>query len=264
MKRLLPLLIILLLAPWFMACAQRCSDDITEPDAVQIALVEHSLTSGLNSAPEPSHHCSSPIPAIDDHYEKNSGEEFPFRIYVTPEDQAIKALAAQLNGVEEAYKVAVQWAYVSEQELNHVTDKWLTPHQFLTDTPHYPSNPLKGEAVGDCEEQAHTLASLIRAEGILPEEVRVALGEVRFGDEVTGHAWVELLTGGQWVVLDPGSGPYWDDKTEKLIPRRGMPFDYYAGHTYPVLQIWAYYNDVYCYDPRDGSGNTPVSWRGAD
>jgi hypothetical protein len=264
MKRLFPLLFILLLAPWFMACAQGYNDDITGQDAVQVALVEHSFTSGLTSAQEPSCHCSSPVPEIEGHVESNSGGEFPFRIYVTPEDQAIEALAVQINGVEDAYKVAVQWTYVSEQELNHVADKWLTPREFLAGTPHYPNNPLKGEAVSDCEEQAHTLASLIRAEGIRPEEVRVALGEVRFGDEVTGHAWVELLTSEQWVVLDPGSGPYWDDKAGKLVPRRGMPFDYYASHTYPVLQIWAYYNDVYYYDPGNGSYNTPVSWLGTD
>ena len=264
MKRLFPLLFILLLAPWFMACAQRFNDDITGQDTVQIALVEHSLTSGLTSTQESSRYYSSPVPEISGYVEDNSGEEFPFRVYVTPEDQAIEAIAMQINGVEDAYKVAVQWTYVSEQELNHVADKWLTPHEFLAGTPHYPSNPLKGEAVGDCEEQAHTLASLIRAEGIRPEEVRVALGEVRFGDEATGHAWVELLTNGQWVALDPGSGPYWDDKAGKLVSRRGMPFDYYANHTYPVLQIWAYYNDIYYYDPRDGSGNTPVSWLGDD
>jgi len=260
MKRLVPLLVILLLAPWFMAYAQRCNDDITGQDTVQIALVGHSLTSGLTSAQESSRHYSSPIPEIKDYVESNPGEEFPFRLYVTPEDQTIEALAAQINEVEEAYKVAVQWTYVSEQKLNHVDDRWLTPHRFLTETPHYPSNPVKGQEVSDCEEQANTLASLIRAEGIRPEEVRVALGEVTFNDVATGHAWVELLIDGHWVALDPSSGPYWDDKAEKLVQRRGLSFDYYTKHTFPVLQIWTYYNDIYYSDPRNGSGNAPVSW----
>jgi len=130
----------------------------------------------------------------------------------------------------------------------------------LTNTPHYSSNPLKGEKVSDCEEQGNTLASLIRAAGIRPEEVRVALGEVMFNDTETGHAWVELFANGHWVALDPSSGPYWDDEAGKQVRRRGVPFDYYASHIYPVLQVRAYYNDIYYLDPRDGSGNAPVSW----
>ena len=152
---------------------------------------------------------------------------------------------------------------MSEQELNHAADKWLTPKEFLTNTPHYPSNPVKGEEVSDCEEQAHALVSLIRAEGIPPEEVRVALGEIKLGDVEMGHAWVELLSNGRWVALDPSCGPYWDDKAGKLVHRRGVPFDCYASHSYPVLQVWAYYNDIYYLDPRDGSGNAPASWRKA-
>ena len=260
MKWLFPLLVILLLAPWSIAYAKNHNDDITGQDAVQIALDGLSIISGLTSAQESSRYYSSAIPEIRDYVENKPSEEFPFRLYVTPEDQVIEALADQINGAVDAYKVAVQWTYVSEQKLNHVADKWLTPHKFLINTPHYPSNPVKGEEVSDCEEQAHALVSLIRAEGIRPEEVRVTLGEVRFGNEATGHAWVELLTNGHWVALDPSSGPYWDDKAGKLVCRRGRPFNYYASHTYPVLKVWTYYNDIYYLDARDGLGNAPVSW----
>ena len=107
------------------------------------------------------------------------------------------------------------------------------------------------------------MVSLVRAEGIRPEEVRVALGEVKFDDGVTGHAWVELLIDGHWLVLEPSYGPYWDEKDGKLVRRRGLPFSYYASHTYPVVQVWAYYNDVYYFSPVDNWGNTPVSWRNA-
>ncbi len=262
-KCLFPFLIILTLAPWLIICSQSYNDDITGQNATQIALDKPSITSGIASAQESSRHYIPPIPETGDHVKNNSGEEFPFWIYVTPDAQAIEALANQINGAADAYKVAVQWTYVSEQKLNHVADRWLTPHRFLTETPHYSSNPVKGQEVSDCEEQANTLVSLIRAEGIRPEEVRVALGEVTFNDVESGHAWVELLTNGQWVALDPSWGPYWDGKDEKLVRRRGIPFDYYASHTYPVLQVWAYYNDTYYLDPRDGSGNVPASWRKA-
>jgi len=263
MKRLFLFLVILLIAPWPIAYAQSRNDDITRQEATQIALVGPSITSGLTSAQESSRYYNSPIPEIRGYVESSPSEEFPFRLYVTPEDQAIEALADQINGAGDAYKVAVQWTYVSEQKLNHIADKWLTPHEFLANTAHYATNPLQGEEVSDCEEQAHALVSLIRAEGIRPEEVRVVLGEIKLGDVETGHAWVELLTNEHWVALDPSSGPYWNDKAEKLVRRRGIPFDYYARHTYPVLQVWAYYNDIYYLDSRDGSGNAPASWRKA-
>lgn len=259
-KLLLLLLIILILVPWLTAYDQNCGGDITGQDVIHIGLVEPSITSGLTGTREHSRRNNSAIPDIRDYAESNPHGEFPFWLYITPEDPVIEALAAQINGTIDAYKVAVQWIYVSDQKLNHTADKYLTPHQFLTDTPLYRSNPLKGEEVSDCEEQAHTLISLIRAEGVQPAEIRVALGEVKFGDVETGHAWVELLTNGHWMALDPSWGPYWDDKAEKLVHRQGVPFDYYASHTYPVIQVWAYYNDAYYLDPRDGSGNAPASW----
>ncbi len=234
---------------------------MTGQDADQIVLVRHSITSGIASTQEPARRDNSAIPKLIDYFESDFNKELYFRLFVTPEDQSIKALAAHIRIPRDAYQMAVQWIYVSDEELNHIADKWLTPHEFLANTPHYPSNPLKGKEVSDCEEQANSLVSLIRAEGIRPEEVRVALGEVVFNDVEKGHAWVELLTNGKWVVLDPNWGPYWDDKDEKLVYRRGIPFDYYSSHTYPVLQVWAYYNDIYYLDPRSGAGNAPTWWR---
>ncbi len=258
--KIFPLFAILLLISWAPACAQSSSDNIARHDTSQIAPAGPSVTSVLTSVQESSRYRNSPLPIVRGYGESNPGEKFPFQLYVTPEDQVIEALAAQVNEAEDAYRVAVQWTYVSEQKLNHVADRWLTPHEFLTSTPYYPSNPLRGEEVSDCEEQANTLASLIRAAGIRPEEVRVALGEVIFNDTETGHAWVELFANGHWVALDPSSGPYWHDKARKQVRRRGVPFDYYASHIYPVLQVWAYYNDIYYLDPRDGSGIAPTSW----
>ena len=184
-----------------------------------------------------------------------------YQLYVTPQAPAVGALAVQTKGARDAYSVAVQWTWVSEQTLNNVAEKWLMPDEFLTGTPNYPNNPVKGKVVSDCEEQANTLVSLLRAEGIIPEEGRVVLGKVRFGDKEGGHAWVELKFNGHWLALEPTSGSYWDDETAKLVRSRGVPFDYYAGHTYPEIQVWAYYNDIYYLDPRDNAGNAPDSWR---
>jgi hypothetical protein len=258
--KILPLLAVSLLATWSVAYTQSSNSDITVRESVQTAPAGSAITSDITDAQVPSCDGSSTTPKIEDYAARNLDKGASLRSYVTPEDQTIEALAAHINGPGEAYQMAVQWIYVSERKLNHAADKWLTPYEFLANTPHYLSNPFQGEEVSDCEEQANTLASLIRAEGIRPEEVRIALGEVTFDDLETGHAWVELLTNGQWLALDPSWGPYWDDKAEKLVRRRGISFDYYASHTYPVLQVWAYYNDTYYLNPGDGSGNAPASW----
>lgn len=263
MKRSFPILAILFLGLWPMPYAQSYNGTIAGQDTAQIALVNSSVASDLTNAQEPFRRYNYPVIKIRDYVESNAVEEFPFRLYVTPEDQAIKALAAEISGVKDAYELAVQWISISDQKLNHIPDKWLTPHEFLSNTPHYPSNPVKGKGVSDCEEQAYTLVSLIRSQGIPPEEVRVVLGKVKFGYAETGHAWVELLTNERWVALDPSYGPYWDDRVEKLVRRQGVPFDYYTGHTYPAVQVWAYFNDIYYLDPDDSSGNAPASWRKA-
>ena len=227
-KLIFPLLTVLLLAPLPTIYAYAYGDDTAGQDTVQIALAGYSVASDLTNVQDSFRRYSIPTIKIRDYVESNAGEEFHFRLYVTPEDQAIKALAAEISGVKDAYGLAVQWISISDQKLNHVPDKWLTPHEFLTNTPHYPSNTVKGKEVSDCEEQANALVSLIRAEGIPPEEVRVALGKIKFGDRETGHAWVEFLTNGRWVALDPSYGLYWDDRVGKLVRRRSVPFDYYT------------------------------------
>lgn len=190
----------------------------------------------------------------------DSDEKFPFHLYVTPQNAVIKDIAATISGPEEAYQTAKQWIYVSDEKLNGIADNWLTPHEFLYNTRSYPNNPLKGISVSDCEEQANSLASLLRAIGIQPENVRVVVGEVIFNDTKMGHVWVELLVNQKWLVLDATSGPYWDDSTGTLVERNGTPFDNYASQTYPVVQTWVYYNDIYYLNSEAGSGDAPVFW----
>jgi len=56
------------------------------------------VASGLTSGQESSGYYSSPILRIRDYVESNPDEGFPFWLYVTPEDQAVKALAAETSG----------------------------------------------------------------------------------------------------------------------------------------------------------------------
>lgn len=70
---------------------------------------------------------------------------------------------------------------------------------------------------------------------------------------------MELRQNEEWLPLETTSGPYWDDDEGKLVTRRGKPFSYYATHSYDVIEVWGYYNDIYYLDPRTGSGNAPAS-----
>jgi len=259
-RNILSFVSILLVVPWCVSDIQNRDSDSAVRDGDQTELARPSITSGMINMPDDSPDYGNP--KIRNYIEDDDMKELHLlRLFVTPEDQAIKALAKKIDRPIDAYQMAVQWIYVSDETLNHADDRWLTPQEFLTETPHYPYNPLKGKEASDCEEKANTLVSLIRAEGIRPEDVRVTVGTIKCNNEETGHVWVELFIDGYWMALDPCSGPYWDDKDDKLVLRQGVSFDYYASHTYPAPQIWAYYNDIYYLDPRAGSGNAPASWR---
>ena len=261
MKRLFSILFILLSIVLVATCFQGQNSSETEQGSVQAGVTSLPVIAGAIDATLLSHQSSSPISGINSRVANNAGKASPYQRYVAPDDQAIEVLTTRIDGTEDAYTLAVQWTYVSEQTLNHVADKWLKPHEFLANTPYFPSNPVKGEVVSDCEEQAYVLVSLLRAVGVRAEEVRVVLGEVDFEGTEMGHAWVELFTDNHWLTLDPSSGAYWDDEAGEIVNRPGHSFDYYLNHPYPVIEIWVYCNDIYYLDLRDNSGNAPDSWQ---
>lgn len=188
-----------------------------------------------------------------------------YQMYVTPDAEAVESYLEEndLDYKYEIYDAALSWTWVSDETLNCEEEKWLTPTEFLEETPSYSSNPVYGEPASDCEEQANTLTSLLIASGEYNEStVRVAIGQVDFGDVSGGHAWVEVYEDGEWFPLDPTDGPYYDDDSSELIPANSSKVDYYKyrDSTYPVAEIWYYYNDEYFIDLGMRSGNAPVSW----
>jgi len=185
----------------------------------------------------------------------------PWQKYVTPKDSEVQRLVKGISTEDEAYATAVKWLWVSDQTLNGKRELWLMPHEFLTNTPGYLTNPVQGMIASDCEEQAYTLVSLLRAIGISAEDVRVVVGEANFGDETTGHAWIEIYENGKWFALDATSGSYWNDDDNTLYDRAGYPYRYFKTHTYPSIEIWAYFNDIYYYNPSTGDINAPDHWR---
>lgn len=185
----------------------------------------------------------------------------PWQKYVTPSDSEVQKIANRIKDEREAYKTAVKWVWVSDATLNGMDEKWLMPHEFLSNTPNYPTNPVAGRPASDCEEQAYTLVSLLRAIGIKAENVRVVVGEVNFSGQRGGHAWVEFYENGKWFALEATSGPYWDDEEGKFYDRRGYPYTYFKNHEYPSVEIWGYFNDIFYYNPSTGEGNAPFHWK---
>jgi len=184
----------------------------------------------------------------EDNWSVQPSQNSIYQQFVTPNDEAIVELASSINSPEEAYELACYWVWVSDNTLNGKVEKWLKPNEFLTETPLYSNNPVKGSIASDCSEQANTLVTLLRAIGVSAEDVRVVIGEVKFEDEIGGHAWVEIWTGNGWMPLDPTSGRYYDDNAKTLVSRNEAPYSYWMYHPYPVVEVWAYYNDQYYSD----------------
>jgi len=184
---------------------------------------------------------------------------------VTPYADAVTSYLEEhdLDDKYEIYEAALSWTWVSDETLNGVDEKWLTPTEFLEETPTYSSNPDYGEPVSDCEEQANTLASLLIASGEYNEStVRVAIGKVDFGNVSGGHAWVEVYQDGEWFPLDPTEGPYYDDDNSSIVSVDVSEIDYeeYLENIYPAVKVWYYYNDKYFMEVGKQNGDVPVFW----
>ncbi len=183
----------------------------------------------------------------------------PYQLYVTPNSEAVQNLASKLDGIKEIYEESLSWVWMSEQLLNGVPELWLYPEEFLTNTPSYPTNPTHRIA-SDCEDQANALASILIADGYEPENIRVVLGQVNMDGQSGGHAWVEIYEEG-WFAVDATMGNYYDETIHQLIETPNVPYKYFKFHTYPVEEVWFYYNNEYFLDITTGNGNAPLSWR---
>lgn len=188
-----------------------------------------------------------------------------YQKYVTPNNEIIKNYVSTM-GIDtliKAYDTAVDWMWVSDQTLHNVPEKWLLPAEFIEDSPTNPNNPLPTKMVSDCESQAYTLVSIIESININKENVRVVIGEVNFSGEVGGHAWVQIYQDGNWMELEATSGPFWDDDDQTLVENGGFPFNFFKNRPYPVVEYWAFFNDIYFYNPTNGkeSQNLPDYWK---
>ncbi|WP_321430283.1 hypothetical protein [uncultured Methanolobus sp.] len=186
--------------------------------------------------------------------------------YVTPYADAVQDYLRDENvhDADEIYKTAVSWIWVSDATLNDQPDGWLTPTEFLQDTPDFDSNPVSGEIVSDCTEQANTLASLLIGSGEYDEEtLRVVMGQVTSSNVNGGHAWVEVYEDGEWFPVDATIGPHYDDDLEEVVYPENyedIDFDYFRDENYSVVDLWYYYNNEYIIDVSSGTGDAPDYW----
>ena len=182
-----------------------------------------------------------------------------YQSYVTPNDQAVGKVANKFNGNEAIYNYGANgWTWISDETLYGQVENWVMPNYFLTVTPSLPSNPVPSHTAGDCEDQANTLTSAIRADGQSAANVRTVLGLVNFNGNIGGHAWVEVYQDNQWIPLDATSGPYYNNG--QFVQAQALPYDYFATHEFPVVERWFYYNDQYFTDIEAGTGNAPEHW----
>jgi hypothetical protein len=185
-----------------------------------------------------------------------------YQLYVTPDADTVQELVEDLDDIQDIYDEALSWVWVSEEYLNGEREYWYTPEEFLTITPTLDTNPSPGDYASDCSEQANTLASLLIAAGYGEENVRVVLGLVDFDGSVGGHAWVEIYEDGMWLPLEATAGAYYYEDSDRVREAANVPYDYFQHHSYPVVEVWYYYNNAYYMDntARFSSGTYPDNW----
>ena len=107
-------------------------------------------------------------------------------LLVSSNDPAIKELAKSMGGPDEIYRfVRDGIKYSEDYDEKRMAIEVLDSKQ------------------GDCLGKSDLLAGLLLAYGYLSREVVVSMGYVTRNDERRHHAWVELNTNGEWIVLDP-------------------------------------------------------------
>jgi transglutaminase-like putative cysteine protease len=130
----------------------------------------------------------------------------PLTEFVTPQAYSIEQLVPGLQGLTKEETIWNCWDWVCRniKYKSEWPDVWLLPSEAIA------------RGYDDCEEHAFALCSLLRASGLSPDEVFVALGTYgRFGD---GHAWCIILENGKYWVLEATLPAALDAANEEAAP----------------------------------------------
>lgn len=232
--------------------------DLAEETIQEYRLDRLSEQNGLNNNPNESDEYVEEIRANENSTDLQTDQVSYYQTYVTPGDPAVQQLATG-KSYEQIYAEAVSWVWVSDETMHGVEEQWNYPNFLLTKSADLATNPV-GQTASDCESQAYTLVSGLRAAGMSATDVRVVTGKVNFGGQSGGHARVEVFEDGNWFQLEATSGSYYDSDSKQLIASDGAPYDYFKKYSYPSVEIWTYFNDQYFYDNNRSEGNAPSEW----
>lgn len=160
------------------------------------------------------------------------------RAFVTPESPSVEECLQGILGAppyevtKDGFDAIRDWIaqnveYKSDEERVGKPDDWQTPEE-----------ALKNPRVGDCEDFSLLLCSLLRAYGVGPERVFVAIG---VDGRDNAHAFVieNWYLDGKWRVIEP-QAPAQLRRSFPLFPSADSQLDRY--------EIIAAFNDVYYYD----------------
>jgi hypothetical protein len=182
--------------------------------------------------------------------ELNIVEENPYYYYFMDTDGMPEA-----RSLEEAYLEAAQIIYMTDNDLWGVPEKWVSPNIVFTETSTLNTN-IVNVPVSDCEEHAISFVAMARKLGIPAENVRVATGYIEMNGEKYGHAWCQIKENNVWVNVEPTSGNYVENGV--LYTSTPLGLDYFEDKTYPVIEIWSYFNDEYYIT--NSNSNAPTDW----
>jgi hypothetical protein len=160
--------------------------------------------------------------------------------YVTPDMLELKTatnsiLSAQWRWAYSDFDALREWvakqiSYKNDQAVYGVSDYWQLPIETLE------------RGAGDCEDHAILLCSMLRASGVPPDEVYVAIGNIKGTDRY--HAYLfERFTRGIWRVIDPQIDMSTSVLTLELID---------------WLLTCDYSNDIYCFNDQYFFTGPPV------
>jgi transglutaminase-like putative cysteine protease len=109
---------------------------------------------------------------------------------ITPADADVARLASQLKTPEASFGwVTSKISYTQSSAMEGV-----------------PARAVLKNRIGNCQGKANLLASLMLAQGVRREDMRVIYGQVRKDGMPGAHAWLEVFQAGRWWVYD--STPY--------------------------------------------------------
>ncbi len=169
---------------------------ILNHDPDQSHWVKYSLARGIASPPPEWIPSKMPLIALD----RNPANPEIMELFITPDDPALKQTVQDILSTQISFNdfdalrdwVSAHISYKSDMDIHGVGDYWQLPAETLS------------LHIGDCEDYAILLCSLLRAYGVPADKVYVATG---YASDGTGHAFlVEKWYMGVWRIIEPQEG----------------------------------------------------------